>query len=92
MTATQAVGLRFFFPAGHVVLGDTLVALGRLDRAAQAYEVALTQRPSHTKARYALAELYREMGRDADLGRILAGGDATDGSGAAVIAQRPQDR
>jgi tetratricopeptide (TPR) repeat protein len=59
LSALQAVGLRHFFPSAHFALGEALMRLGEHARAAEAFEVALTQQPGRRMAHVYLSELYR---------------------------------
>lgn len=53
-----SVGLLYFSPVTHFLLGKALVALKFYDRAAEAFEVTLAQNPNFPEACQYLAELY----------------------------------
>lgn len=53
-----SVGLLYFSPVTHFLLGKALVALKYYDRAAEAFEVTLSQNPNFAEAYQFLAELY----------------------------------
>ena len=44
--ALNAIGRRYFWPEAHAQLGMALVRLGQTDRAIQAFETSLVQRPT----------------------------------------------
>lgn len=57
--AIRAVSLRYSFPAAHAHLGEALMRLGKFERAAEAFEVAVAQQPGMRRVHEWLAELYR---------------------------------
>ena len=57
--ALRAVGLRFFFPRAHYHLGLALMQLGHYERAAEAFEVCVSQAPGMKLAHLRLSEIYR---------------------------------
>jgi tetratricopeptide (TPR) repeat protein len=64
--ALHAVGLQHFLPHGHFFLGVALARLGDRERAALAFETALTMLPGLMAAHRWLATLYRRPGGDPD--------------------------
>ena len=56
----NAIGLTYFFPSAHYHLGETLIQLGYLERAAEAFEVCVSQAPGIEKAHLRLINLYRD--------------------------------
>ena len=44
--ALNAIGQRYFWPEAHAQLGIALVRLGQIERAIQAFETSLAQRPT----------------------------------------------
>lgn len=61
--ALRAVSLRHFYPAAHFQLGLILARLGWPERAVQALETGLAQRPGATSGRRYLARLYTRLGQ-----------------------------
>lgn len=57
--ALASVGLLFYNPMGHYLLGTALHRLGRLPRALEALEVAVAQNPNFPEAHRRLAYIYR---------------------------------
>lgn len=72
--AIRSLGLVYFQPQIHFVLGFALRKLGDLKGAEQALRVALVQAPGYDQARMTLAELYLAEGRigDSSLQRATA--------------------
>lgn len=62
--ALLAVGLQHFLPLGHFYLGVALARLGHRDRAALAFETALSMLPGLMAAHRWLAALYTHPGGD----------------------------
>jgi predicted AlkP superfamily phosphohydrolase/phosphomutase/tetratricopeptide (TPR) repeat protein len=62
--ALLAVGLQHFLPLGHFYLGIALARLGHRDRAALAFETALSMLPGLLAAHRWLAALYTQPGGD----------------------------
>ncbi|MBE7157835.1 MAG: alkaline phosphatase family protein [Rhodospirillales bacterium] len=60
-SALSAVGCQFYLPLSHYYLGCALVRLGIEDRAIQAFEVALAQRPPVWQAHRWLANLLERV-------------------------------
>lgn len=56
----NAVGLTYFFPFAHYYLGETLIHLDYLERAAEAFEVCVSQSPGIEKAHLRLINLYKD--------------------------------
>jgi tetratricopeptide (TPR) repeat protein len=56
--ALTAIGLRYFAPNAHFLLGVALHRLGRLVPAMQALELCLAQNPNHAEAHERLAFIY----------------------------------
>jgi TolA-binding protein len=54
------VGLVYHQPAAHYHLGEALFRLGHYQRAAEAYQVAVSQAPGMRRAHERLARLYEE--------------------------------
>ena len=59
----RAVGLRYEFPEAHFQLGALLSRLGWFERAVQAFEVTLRQRPGFVWAHRYLARIHAHQGR-----------------------------
>lgn len=62
--ALTAVGLQHFFPQGHYHLGVALARLGHFERAALAFETALSMQPGLLNAHRWLAGIYGRSGGD----------------------------
>jgi lipopolysaccharide biosynthesis regulator YciM len=56
--ALTSVGLVYFQPRAHYRLGEALLRLGMIDRAVEAFNVAVTQAPGMRVAHQRLARLY----------------------------------
>ncbi len=67
-SAARSLGLVYFQPYVHYLLGMAQWQLGDLPRAEEAMRVALVQAPGFVGARTALADLYTAMGRLGDAG------------------------
>ncbi len=57
--ALGAISRRYKFPAAHAHLGEALMRLGYPERAAEAFEVAVSQQPGMRRVHEWLAQLYR---------------------------------
>ncbi len=75
VNAARSLGLVYFQPYLHYIVGTAHRHLGDWERAEQALQVALVQAPGFIAARTALADLYLAAGRlgDAGLQRSIAG-------------------
>ena len=62
--ALTAVGRLYHYPSAHFHLGVAMVRLGWIDRAEQAFHVAVAQRPGFPEAHRWLARIYRDYLRD----------------------------
>lgn len=62
--ALDAVGLVYHNPYGHYLLGIALHRMGRLPRAIEALEVAISQNPNFPEAHRRLAYIYEKRLRD----------------------------
>ena len=70
-----AIGHLYFYPEAHFHLGVAILRLGWAERAAQAFEVALQQRPGLVAARRWLARVYHEYLRQPERAQqVLAEG------------------
>jgi len=56
----NAIGLTYFFPFAHYYLGETLIKLGYIERAAEAFEVCVSQSPGIEKVHLILINLYKD--------------------------------
>ncbi|HKR06237.1 MAG TPA: alkaline phosphatase family protein [Bacteroidia bacterium] len=56
----NSIGLLFYFPRAHFLLGESLYRLKQYSEAAKALELFLTMTPDHVKARKRLIEIYDE--------------------------------
>ncbi|MEP7170113.1 MAG: hypothetical protein ABI855_12140, partial [Bacteroidota bacterium] len=54
----SSIGLLFYFPRAHYLLGESLYRLKQYNEAAKALELFLSMSPDHIKARKRLIELY----------------------------------
>lgn len=63
--ALRAVGMRHYSPAGHYLLGLALARCGDFERAALAFETALSQAPRLRPPRRALIAIHQRPGGDA---------------------------
>jgi tetratricopeptide (TPR) repeat protein len=73
--ALVAIGHLYFYPEAHFHLGVAVLRLGWAERAAQAFEVALQQRPGLAQARRWLARVYHEYLRQPERAQqVLAEG------------------
>jgi tetratricopeptide (TPR) repeat protein len=61
--ALNAIGRRYFWPEAHTQLGMALVRLGQIDRAIQAFETSLAQRPTALSHEW-LAMIHERVTRD----------------------------
>lgn len=59
--ALEAVELKYFFPAAHYILGEALLAKNEEAHAAEAFRVAVSQRPAHKRAHQRLTQVYEQM-------------------------------
>ena len=59
----KAVGLRYFYPKAHYILGCCLQRLRRADEAAKAFEQCIEQAPNYTAAHTRLARVYQQSGK-----------------------------
>ena len=64
--ALTAIGLRYFYPMAHYHLGDALIRLGDYVRAAESFEICLSQASGVRKAREHLIMLYSEKLNEPD--------------------------
>ena len=56
--ALTAIGLRYHYPMAHYCLGVALHRMGRVERAVEALEVALSQNPNFAEAHRRLSQIY----------------------------------
>ncbi len=58
--ALTAVGLRYYYPIAHYLLGESLIRLYKFDHAVKAFEVCVSQAPGMIRAHRRLVKLYRD--------------------------------
>jgi tetratricopeptide (TPR) repeat protein len=58
--ALRAIGLLFFFPMAHYVLGMAFKGMGEIDRAIRSLNLTVTQSPGFLEAHQELSELYQQ--------------------------------
>lgn len=89
--ALRAIEIRYFYPVAHYHLGVALMRLGHYEQAADALEVCLAQRPAISKARFLLAELYRDHLDQPDraMRHMVFDDDALHTAAPNAVPQRP---
>ncbi|MCX7696481.1 MAG: alkaline phosphatase family protein [Bacteroidales bacterium] len=57
----DALGILYYFPQAHYLLGRSLMELGRYEEAAKALEKFVSMLPTHVSARSFLIKIYRDL-------------------------------